>query len=539
MNNKDLLDFWLKNADQKTVGELKLMKKKELEEAFQEPLEFGTAGIRGVIGPGTSGFNKYTIVQATYGFAKYIKEVSDKKNPLIIIGSDNRTGHKEFTKIASEILSSFGIKVLLKPIMPTPMISFLIIDSKADGGINITASHNPPEYNGYKVYGSNGAQLLPSAANRITHFSNERDEWLTYKWKANEELISNVPEKQIEKYVKKVEEVSINKTNGVKVSFSPQHGTSSEYLPSILKKLGHEVIEVKEQMSHDSNFKGTKSPNPENESAYELPIKYAIDNDCDIVIINDPDADRLGVAAKNSSGKFKTLTGNQLAPIMLDYIIKNNKESTPKYVVASFVTSHIGKLICLKYGIEYIEIATGFKWVADVYETIENKKFIFGYEESYGSLIDPKLALDKDGLQASVLVAEIAAKLKEDNKSLWDKLHEIYDEYKWFNEETSTINFKGVDSNKKRNDFMTNLRDKAHIEFKDAQVDDLSRGMGFIQPMNLIKLTFEDGSWICIRPSGTEPKIKFYNVAVGDSELLVNKRKEQLNEIVKKIKEIC
>ncbi len=539
---KKNIEFWKENATPKIIDEINNLSPNQLEEQFNEEVSFGTAGIRGVLGAGPNRINIYTIIKYTYGFAMYLKEkFPNKKNLLVVIGTDNRWMREEFSKIASDVLSSFGISVKVSLIIPTPFVSFAIRQLKADGGIIITASHNPPKYNGYKVYNEKGSQLLPDDIKKLVEHASERSEFLTYSYKGNNALISNIQSEVFDDYFKNIMKIQFypSSSKDIKVVFSPQHGTSAAFMPKLLSDANYEVIEVKEQMSHDPDFKGTPSPNPEDPAAYELGIEYAKRHKADIFITTDPDADRVGVAAIKD-GDYKILTGNQLAPIMLSYIIKHTKNLKDKMVIMSFVTSHIGRLIANKNQIKFVEIATGFKWVSSMIDKYESDgfNFLFGYEESYGSLIDDNISRDKDSLQAGIMVAEIANELKRGGKTLWDALDDLYDEFGYFFEKTETIEFNGVNSTNERIQYMNDLRTNSQSLFDEKVIiSDLCNGSEDIAPMDLIKFEFENGSWICVRPSGTEPKIKFYQVTVSENKNQLKKDKLVMEKRIKIMKE--
>ncbi|WKX02599.1 phospho-sugar mutase [Candidatus Mycoplasma mahonii] len=515
MDIKTKIEFWITHASAELVDQIKKMSPKDLEDAFSHQLTFGTAGIRGKIGPGSNNMNIYNIAKFTYGYAKLLKEKYGNQDISVVIGTDNRHKKDEFSEITACVLSSFGIKSYKSLIVPTPFVSFAIRDLRAQGGIIITASHNSANNNGYKIYNDIGAQLLPIDSDKVSKYSEERNEYLTYQFDINTNLISPIPSETFLKYEELVKKIGYKSgPKKIKIIFSPQHGASAKFIPKYLKDLGYVVINVEEQMSHDPDFKGTPSPNPELPEAYGLGIEYAKKNCADIFITTDPDADRIGVVALKGD-EYKILNGNQTAAIIFNYIVKNESLDNA-YLVYSYVSSPLCKLIADSKGIAAIEVATGFKWISDIIEKFKDKKYIFGFEESFGSLINPNISRDKDSIQAAVLISEIANMAKIENKTLWDLLEDIYKEYMFLNEDTQTKSFFGLGAIEDRIKFMENIRNKADGLFEDEyDIIDLSKGLKYVAPMNLIKFLFKNGSWIAVRPSKTEPKIKFYKIAIA------------------------
>jgi len=564
MSWKEIADKWLNNES--LDGDLKeqLYKLKEdeksLEELFYKNLEFGTGGMRGEIGPGTNRMNIYTIRKASEGLAQYLLsqgEESAKRG--VVISYDSRHMSPEFALEVAKTVGKHGIKsYLFSELRPTPELSFAVRYLGAAAGVMVTASHNPPEYNGYKVYGDDGGQLPPKQADALTNFVNSVENELSIEVTGKEELLANgllqyIGEDIDQIYLENVAKIQLNKEivekvgEELKIVFTPLHGTANKLVQEGLKQFGFKnVTVVKEQEQPDPNFSTVKSPNPEEHAAFELAIKYGKEIDADILLGTDPDSDRLGVAVKNAEGEYQVLTGNQTGAIMLHYLLSQKAEKglLPEngIVLKTIVTSEIGRAIAESFGIPTFDTLTGFKFIGEKikeYEKTGKHNFLFGYEESYGYLIGD-FVRDKDAVQAAIFAAEVAAFYKAQGKSLYDALMEIFEKYGYYKEALSSLTLKGKDGAEQianiLEEFRSNppkeiagIRVTAVEDYKASIRKQLSNGK--LNPIslpksNVLKYFLEDGSWFCVRPSGTEPKCKFYFAVKGsslnESEQLVN-----------------
>ena len=564
MSWKEIADKWLNNES--LDGDLKeqLYKLKEdeksLEELFYKNLEFGTGGMRGEIGPGTNRMNIYTIRKASEGLAQYLLsqgEESAKRG--VVISYDSRHMSPEFALEVAKTVGKHGIKsYLFSELRPTPELSFAVRHLGAAAGVMVTASHNPPEYNGYKVYGDDGGQLPPKQADALTNFVNSVENELSIEVTGKEELLANgllqyIGEDIDQIYLENVAKIQLNKEivekvgEELKIVFTPLHGTANKLVQEGLKQFGFKnVTVVKEQEQPDPNFSTVKSPNPEEHAAFELAIKYGKEIDADILLGTDPDSDRLGVAVKNAEGEYQVLTGNQTGAIMLHYLLSQKAEKglLPEngIVLKTIVTSEIGRAIAESFGIPTFDTLTGFKFIGEKikeYEKTGKHNFLFGYEESYGYLIGD-FVRDKDAVQAAIFAAEVAAFYKAQGKSLYDALMEIFEKYGYYKEALSSLTLKGKDGAEQianiLEEFRSNppkeiagIRVTAVEDYKASIRKQLSNGK--LNPIslpksNVLKYFLEDGSWFCVRPSGTEPKCKFYFAVKGsslnESEQLVN-----------------
>ncbi len=514
---------------------LRNMSQEEIDDAFFKNLEFGTAGMRGILGPGTNRLNEFTIKKATIGFAIYLLEkFPNAKEDGVVISHDNRHMSREFTLKCAHTLNDFGIKCyIFDSLRPTPELSFAVRYMKACGGIMITASHNPKEYNGYKVYDETGCQLVPEKIARLLEIladlPNELD--VTYTpYPTKGETI--VLDKSVDDtYVELVESIVLNDNlnkKGFKIVFTPNHGTSYMNAMRIFSDLKYDVYPVKSQCNPDPDFSGTLSPNPEDPRSFIEPIKLAKEIDADLIVMTDPDGDRVGLGFKDKNGEYKTLTGNQSAAMLFEYIlmIRKMRDDLPEDGVMynTIVTSSIGEVIASVYGIKNEQFLTGFKYIGnriDYYEKHGGPTFVFGYEESYGCLISP-FTRDKDGLQAIVLYSEMALYYYRQGKTLdvvWD---ELGDRLGYHEDEVYNIAFEGSSGSKKMNELMNKLHVNPFIELDELKVIKVNDYLKQVSIQNsvqkpidlpksdVIKLYFDDGSTIAVRPSGTEPKVKFY-----------------------------
>jgi phosphoglucomutase len=533
MSYKEEYERWLNNnnIEPSTKQELLTMDEKQKEDAFYMNLEFGTAGMRGILGAGTNRMNIYIIRKANVGFAKYVLTLPDSKEKGIAIGYDNRHMSYRFAIESARVLATYGIKsFIFESLRPTPELSFAVRHLKCAGGIMITASHNPKEYNGYKVYDDTGCQLIPEWGDQVVSYVNEvKDELGIKVFDADESYpyITWIGEEVDEAYYKEVMGIEINPgmdKKDFKLVFSPQHGTSNIPVRTVLTRLGYDIVPVLAQCAPDPDYTNTKSPNPEVESSYELAIKKAKEVDADVVVITDPDGDRLGVVAKQN-GEYVLMSGNQSAAVYLEYILSQHKDkgTLPSNAVMynTIVTSDLGELVARSYGVDVEKTLTGFKFIGDKirkYEKTHEKEFIFGYEESYGCVVKD-FVRDKDAVQAVLTAAEAGNYYKKQGKTLIDVLNDLYAKFGTFKESQVALAKAGASGAKRIAEIMDNLRKDAPttiggvkvIKSEDYQTSKRSDGTTINLPKsNVLKYYLEDGSWIAARPSGTEPKCKFY-----------------------------
>ncbi|WP_449539226.1 phospho-sugar mutase [Ferdinandcohnia sp. Marseille-Q9671] len=552
MNWMEKYNQWVNTPglDEEMKNELEAKKEnqKELEDCFYKNLEFGTGGMRGEIGPGTNRMNIYTVRKASAGLAAFIESFGeDAKRRGVAIAFDSRHKSPEFAMEAAKTLATHGIQTyVFDELRPTPELSYAVRHLNAFSGIVVTASHNPPEYNGYKVYGSDGGQLPPEAADTVIEKVNAIGNELELQVGSEEELKASGLIKIIgteidNAYTEKLKTISLNpelSQVGVKVVFTPLHGTANNPVRNGLKALGYEnVTVVKEQELPDPNFSTVKSPNPEEHAAFELAIRDGKQIDADILIGTDPDADRLGVAVKDDKGEYVVLTGNQTGAILLHYILseKQKQGKLPKngIVLKTIVTSEIGREIAKSFDLETIDTLTGFKFIGEKikeYEETGEYKFQFGYEESYGYLIGD-FARDKDAVQAALLSVEVCAFYKNKGMTMYEGLMEIFEKYGYYREGLESLTLKGKEGAEKINNLLATFRSEpptvvagrkvTRIEdYKESVrtlVDENEKQTITLPKSNVLKYFLEDGTWFCLRPSGTEPKVKFYFGVKGNS----------------------
>lgn len=539
MEYTEYYNHWVNSnrIDETTRRELESIREneEEIKERFFQELAFGTGGLRGVIGAGINRINKYIVRKATQGYAEYIKKAGiDACRRGVVIAHDNRLFSKEFCYETAGVLAANGIHAyIFASLRTTPELSYAVRYLGAFGGVVITASHNPPEYNGYKLYDERGCQFVPQMTDAVFAEIKKISDSLSVKamtFEAAGDLITVLGDEVDESYYRAVMSVSLcpNVKKDIKIVYSPQHGTGNIPVRTILGRLGYDVTAVLEQCDPDPAFSNTQNPNPENAGAYVLAIEYAKKHDADIVITTDPDCDRLGVAVKRGD-EFIRMTGNQSAAVLLEYILSNRKAqgTLPQngVMLNTVVTSDIGDKICADYGISTEKTLTGFKFIGDKiyqHELAHDKTFVFGYEESYGCLI-ADFVRDKDAVQASVMLCEAVAYYKEQGKTLLNVLDELFTKYGYFIDGIDNFAFKGVDIQRKATALMDELRKKPPktvagidiVEIQDFESDDM-RQKGFPKS-NVLKFIFADGSWVATRPSGTEPKCKFYYNVVADN----------------------
>ena len=540
MSFMDTYNHWLnsENTDVQTKEELLSIAndKEEIEKRFYCELEFGTAGLRGVLGAGTNRMNKYIVRKTTQGYAEYIRSAGeDACRRGIVIAHDNRRCSVEFCRETAGVLAANGIRAyVFDALRPTPELSYAVRHLGAFGGVVITASHNPPEYNGYKLYDERGCQLVPEINDKVVAEIAKIADPLSVKALAPEEagdLYVVLDSSVDESYYKDVMSISVcpDVKKDIKIVYSPQHGTGNVPVREVLKRLGYNVIAVEEQCFPDTEFVNTPNPNPETDAAYELSIEYAKKNDADIVITTDPDCDRLGVAVKRDGG-YVRMTGNQSAAVLLDYILGRKAEqgTLPQNALMcnTVVTSDLGDRICSKFGVSVEKTLTGFKFIGDKiykHETAGDKVFVFGYEESYGCLIGD-FVRDKDAVQASLMLCEAASYYHERGKTLLDVLDDLFAEHGYFLDALDNFTFAGIDGSDKIATLVDGLRNTPPAVVGDVKVSKLedykSKEMlklGF-PSSNVLRFVLEDGSWVAVRPSGTEPKCKFYYSVVGNDK---------------------
>lgn len=543
---------WLKEPyfDEATRLELEGIKdnEKEIEDRFYKELEFGTAGLRGIIGAGTNRINKYIIRKATQGLSNYINrqgETARKRG--VVIAYDCRRMSKEFSEEAAMVLAGNGIRVYLyKELRATPELSFAIRYLNCISGIVVTASHNPPEYNGFKVYWEDGAQIATNRAEEIIKSIESIDSFESIEIYNKEEaenkgLIVYLDEEIDRAYMEEVKKQSLRAdliSDDFKIVFTPLHGTGNIPVRRVLKEVGFKnVFVVKEQEEPDSEFPTVKYPNPEEEAAFELALKLAKEKDAHLIIGTDPDCDRVGALSKNKEGDYTFFTGNQIGALLVNYILSSLKEKDrlPKdgVIIKTIVTSEMGRVIAQKYSIETLNTLTGFKYIGEKIkefeETMKNT-FIFGYEESYGYLAGTH-ARDKDAVVASMLLGEMANYYYSKDMSLKDALMELYKEFGYFVEDLKSITLEGKDGLDKMKTIMDYFRNNTFESIGDSRVvcieDYHTRERVFLDGnkaetidlprANVVKFILEDGAWVCLRPSGTEPKLKIYSSFKGDT----------------------
>lgn len=518
----------------------------KIKEAFYAPLEFGTAGMRGILGAGISRMNIYTVRQATAGLAQLICEKGEEaKKRGVVIAYDSRHKSAEFAMEAAKVLAHKGIKAyVFESLRPTPELSFGVRELNGIAGIMITASHNPKEYNGYKVYGEDGGQMPPHDADAVIAYIRQIDNPLTVEVaEETSELIEIIGEKIDVRYLEEMKAVTVDHElvhrvgASLKLVYTPLHGTGKMLVEKALTQAGFEEFTiVPEQAEPDPDFSTIVSPNPEEYSAFEYAIALAERVGADVLMATDPDADRVGAAVRLQDGEYKILTGNQLGVLMLDYLLKAQQADgtlpTNGVALKSIVSTEMARKVAESYGVEMVDVLTGFKFIAEKieeYETTGEKTFLFGFEESYGYLVKD-FARDKDAVQAVVLLAEVASYYKEKNMSLYDGLTELYAKYGTYVEETISVTMSGIEGVEKIKALMKNTRELGMQGFGGIGVtvtEDFLTGTrthldGKIEKMNypssdVLKYFLADGSWVAIRPSGTEPKIKFYIAATAGS----------------------
>ena len=569
MNAQDLYQKWVNQPTLNESVKHDLAKiannNEEINDAFGTNMSFGTAGMRGLIGAGINRMNIYTVRQATEGLASYMDTLDEEsKKRGVAISFDSRYHSKEFAYEAARVLGQHNIKsYVFDDIRPTPELSFAIRHLNTFAGVMITASHNPMQYNGYKIYGQDGGQMPPKASDTITDYVRKAEDVFAIdvadvKDLRDKQLLSVVGEDVDDAYLANVKTVNVNHDlirevgKELKFVYTPLHGTGKIICRRALDNVGFKNYSlVKEQAIADPEFPTVDFPNPEFPEAFNYAIKLGNEENADVLIATDPDADRLGAAVRQPDGSYELMTGNQIASVLLDYILtaKKNANDLPAdgTVVKSIVSTELATKIANNYGVEMQNVLTGFKYIAEKIKDFEENKdhtFLFGFEESFGYLIKP-FVRDKDAIQSTVLLAEVAAYYKQKGQTLYDGLQSIYKKYGYHEEKTISKTFSGIEGKEKMANIMNELRSNPLNEFNNQKVESLedfqtstkTNADGSTETIelpeaNVLKYWLDDGTWFAIRPSGTEPKIKFYLGTVDDSAEAVNNKLKTYEDAV-------
>ncbi len=527
---------------------------KEIEDRFYRDLEFGTGGLRGVMGAGTNRMNKDTVGKATTGLAHYLLDTygDEVKSRGVAIGFDTRNNSEHFARTTADVLSAFGIRVYLHAhARPVPQLSFTVTFWHCVAGVMITASHNPKEYNGYKVYDEFGCQLVPRQAEQVIKYVNAVDDYKSINFDGNWDLIemADVTDSFINAVRKQARLKDATAKADLKIVYTPLHGTGNIPVTKTLLLEGFtNLTHVNAQTITDGDFPTVYSPNPEDKKALERGIAQATAEDADIVLGTDPDCDRVGIAVKHN-GQFVLMTGNQVGALLMDYVLSTTDVNSMRpAVVKTVVTSELGAELARKHGIIVFDTLTGFKFIGEKITQFEKAKaeqdkernfdFLFGYEESYGYLAGTH-ARDKDAVVSSLLICEMAARAKAEGKTLVDKIEEIYSEYGYYRDDLDSFTLKGKEGLERISSMMAELREnsspftntKTVIDYK-TDVD--ATPFGLLPKSNVLKYTLDDGSWIAVRPSGTEPKIKIYYSVVGADKVTAEKALEKYKNTITK-----
>ena len=544
MSWKDVVIKWEKfeGLEDYLKTQLENFSEEEKEEAFYAPLEFGTAGMRGIVGPGINRMNIYTVRQATEGLARLIETYGEEaKKRGVAIAHDSRHFSPEFALESAKVLVKHGIKAyVFEELRPTPELSYAVRHLHTFAGIMITASHNPAAYNGYKVYGEDGGQMPPKDADALTEYVRQVENPLAVDVVTKEELEQSalfewIGEAVDAAYLEEIKSVSVNPsllsdTKDLSVVYTPLHGTGLMLTKRALDQAGFTGLQiVSEQAVPDGDFTTVKSPNPEEAGAFEYAIRLGEETKADVLLATDPDADRMGAAVRQPDGTYQVITGNQIAAILLDYLLFAHQKAgtlpANAAAVKSIVSSELPTVIAEHYGAKMVNVLTGFKFIAEQiknYEETNAHTFMFGFEESYGYLVQP-FVRDKDAIQAVLLLTEVAAHFKSEGKTLYDGLQALYEKYGYFLEKTISVTVQGLEGPAKIKALLDGLRKEVPSNFggikvvlaQDFSVNQQVDAEGIVSEIglptsNVLKYILEDGSWIAVRPSGTEPKIKFY-----------------------------
>ncbi|OFI47543.1 phosphoglucomutase [Floricoccus penangensis] len=569
MSYKETYQSWVdnKDLDKHLVEELNHLTEEQIEDAFYTSLEFGTAGQRGLIGVGTNRMNKYTVRLTTEGLARLMdSKGEEEKKRGVAIAYDSRHFSPEFAMEAASVLASHGIpSFVFESLRPTPELSFAVRELNALNGIMITASHNPAPYNGYKVYGEDGGQMPPHDADALTKYVEAIDDIFSINPESSDKyieegLITIIGKEIDDKYLELLKTVTINQDlidkfgRDLNIVYTPLHGTGEMLGRAGLAQAGFEKIAVvEEQAIPDGDFPTVKSPNPESQAAFKLAEELGREVGAEMLVATDPDADRIGVEVLLPNGNYQPLSGNQIGAILAKYILEAHKSAGTlpenaailKSIVSTDLVAHIAE----SYNVEMFNVLTGFKFIAEKIQEFEDTgshTYMFGFEESFGYLIKP-FVRDKDAIQALLLVCEVAAYYKSLGKTLYDGIQDIYAEYGHFKEKTISLTLEGIDGSAQIKEIMTNFRDNAPSKFaglevlltEDFKEQTATSHTGKVEklttpPSDVLKYHLEDGSWIAVRPSGTEPKIKFYLAVIGDTDEEATKKIESIEEEINK-----
>ncbi len=567
MNYRNKYNLWINSPgiDEETKTELRsIVDETELEDRFYKDLEFGTGGLRGIIGAGSNRLNIYTVGKATQGLANYLN--SKFNNPKVAIAYDSRHMSKEFSEYAARVLAGNGIKVYLyDKLTPTPMLSYAVRELNCQGGIVLTASHNPKEYNGYKVYGDDGCQVTDLSANEIIDYVNKVDSFdkvkvMDIKKALDERLVSYIGEEIYTSYINRVKELTIRKDlvnkygKDLKIIYTPIHGSGNIPVRRVLDELSYENVEVvKEQELPDGTFPTAPYPNPEDSKVFELALEMAKDFNPDIILGTDPDCDRIGAVVKDNKGEYRVLTGNQVGVLLTHYIISSLKETgrldNKGTIIKTIVSTDMIKPICEEFYVQVKEVLTGFKYIGELIrnfeETPETNRFLLGFEESYGYLAG-EFVRDKDAVIAAALICEMTLYYKSIGKTLYEGLLELYERYGYYKEKLISIELKGKEGQEKIKEIIEYFRNEDIRNFGDYKVsvkedyklscriniEDSSKEDIDLPKSNVIKFIFSNGCYFVVRPSGTEPKMKMYLGVTGENNKISDKNLFYLEETV-------
>lgn len=539
MDYKEKYRQWLDFADEDTKAELTAVQdEKELEDRFYKDLAFGTGGLRGIMGAGSNRMNKYTVGKATLGLAQYLKS-QNNGDISVAVAYDTRNNSQFFAKTAAGVFASQGIRVYLyEMVVPVPVLSFTTHYLSCTAGVMITASHNPKEYNGYKVYDSKGCQFCTEDAKNAISYIDAITDYSTIPFTEESGLITYIGEKELSAFLAEVKKQSLyEEKSDLKIVYTPLHGTGNIPVRRMLE--GMDVTVVKEQELPDGNFSTVRSPNPEEKDALTIAIKRAKEIGADLVLGTDPDCDRVGIAVRDGED-YRLFTGNQAGALLVKFVLTMKKAqlNSKSTLIKTIVTSDLGANIGRRFGLQVEETLTGFKYIGDKinkYEQTGEKEFVIGYEESYGYLVGTH-ARDKDAVVSSMLICQMAAWYKNQGKTLVDGLNEIYDEYGYYLDFLDSFVLKGKDGAEKIQALMTYFRNTGKDLFDGIDdIMDFSTGIRDLPKENVLKYIWTDGSWMAVRPSGTEPKIKVYYSVVDSDRANAQTR---LDAIRNKIREI-
>lgn len=538
MDIKEKYNLWL-TFDEDTRAELEaITDEKEIEDRFYKDLAFGTGGLRGIMGAGSNRMNKYTVGKATYGLANYLKSRNDGEIS-VALAYDSRNNSSYFAKIAAGIFASCGFKVYLySTLVPVPVLSFTTAYLGCTAGVMITASHNPKEYNGYKVYDSKGCQLCTEDAKNAIEYINAVEDFSTIPFSDSDSGITMIGDDVLCEYYKRIKEQSVyTEKSDLKIVYTPLHGTGNIPVRKMLE--GMDVTVVKEQELPDGNFSTVRSPNPEEKDALNIAIEKAKSIGADLVLGTDPDCDRVGIAVKNGDD-YVLFTGNQTGALLVKFVLTMHKQqlNSKSTLVKTIVTSELGANIGRSFGLQIEETLTGFKYIGDKinkYESTGEQEFVIGYEESYGYLVGTH-ARDKDAVVSSMLICQMAAWYKNQGKTLVDGLNEIYDEYGYYLDYLDSFVLKGKDGAEKIQSLMADFRAKGTALLPNTkEIIDFKDGIRDLPKENVLKYLFDDGSWMAVRPSGTEPKIKVYYSIVDENRQNAGVRLENIRNTISSI----